>query len=105
MLSVPVGERWRNEATLNDCDHVYVEGIRLDEVTPDKSGHFQSASRAASSSQRTQELTVSIPILVNPALDAPVQTHPSRSLWSGKEMTVNVEQLAIEYYESLGYQA
>ena len=61
MLSVPVGERWRNEATLNDCDHVYVEGIRLDEVTLDKFGHFKSASRAASSGQRTQELTVSIP--------------------------------------------
>ena len=60
MLSVPVGERWRNEATLNDCDHVYVEGIRLDEVTLDKFGHFEAVSRAASS-QRTQTSTVSIP--------------------------------------------
>ena len=43
--------------------------------------------------------------MVNPALDTPVQSQSGRSLWSGKEMTVNVEQLAIEYYESLGYQA
>ena len=64
MLGVPTGEKWRNEATLSDCDHIYVEGIRLDEVALDKVGHPKSASRAVSSSQHTQTPTVSIPFTI-----------------------------------------
>ena len=60
MLSVPVEERRKDEVPLKDCDHVYVERIRLDEVTLDKFRHFNSASRA-DSSQRTQTSAVSIP--------------------------------------------
>jgi len=63
MLSVPVGERWKNEATLNGCDHIFVEGIRLDEVIPDT---FKSSSRAATS-QRIQTSTVSIPFISQPS--------------------------------------
>lgn len=58
MLGVPTGKRWKNEATLSDCDHIYVEGIRLDEVALDKFGHQKSA---ATSSQYTQPSMVSIP--------------------------------------------
>lgn len=61
MLDVPTRERWKNEATLNGCDHVYVEGIRSDEVALDKFGHPKSASHAADSSEWTQVPTVSIP--------------------------------------------
>jgi hypothetical protein len=34
-----------------------------------------------------------------------LQKKYGRSLWSGREEPVNVEEFAIEYYESLGYQA
>ena len=58
MLGVPTGKRWKIEATLSDCNHTYVEGIRLDEAVLDKFGHQKSA---ATSSQHTQPSTVSIP--------------------------------------------
>ena len=60
MLGVPTEKRWENEATLSDCDHIYVEGIRLDEVVLDKFGHLKSAPQAASSSHHTQTSIVSI---------------------------------------------
>ena len=61
MLGVPSEERWKNEATLADCDHVYVEGIRVDEVVLDKFSYPKSGSQAASSIQHAQTSTVSIP--------------------------------------------
>ena len=105
MLDVPTRKRWKNEATLSDCDHTYVGGTRLDEAVLDKNGPPKSVSRASSSSQHTQPPQVSIPLPAGSSLDVFVQRKYSRSLWSGREGTVNVEQLAIEYYESLGYRA